>query len=217
MKTLLVLGATGLVGRQIIDAALAHPQVGKVIAPTRRALPAELTAQAKLDNPLVDFNALPASAPWWQADAALCALGTTMSLAGSKEAFYRVDHDYVLAAARLAREAGTPVFVLNSSVGASASSGSFYLRVKGETEHDLAALGWGSLTHVRPSMLEGGPRPDRRPGELIGVPLMKWLRPIIPPRYRVVSTRAVAISMLQAALSAAPGMHTIESDQIPPS
>lgn len=215
MKTLLVLGATGLVGRQILAAALAHSEVGRVIAPTRRVLPAEARGDAKLDNPVVDFEVLPAQADGWSADAVLCALGTTLRQAGSKAAFRRVDHDYVVAAAQKARQAGAPTFVLCSSVGASARSQSFYLRVKGETERDLAALGFVSLTFVRPSLLDGGPRPQSRPGEAMGLWLARALRPVIPPRYRPVSTRAVAVCMLQAGLQSPEGQRAIDSDQIP--
>ena len=153
MKTLLILGATGKVGQHILAQALAHPQVGQVIAPTRRLL----APNVKLLNPIVDCRALPA-APWWRADVCLCALGTTLRQAGSRQAFFEVDHDLVLAAARLAHQAGTPAFVLNSSLGASARAGNFYLQVKGKIEDDLTAIGFASLTIARPSLLDGGPR-----------------------------------------------------------
>ena len=210
MKTLLILGSTGLVGRQLLAQALAHAEVARVIAPTRRPLP----SHAKLINPIVDFDTLPADAPWWRADAALCALGTTMRQAGSQAAFRRVDHDYVLTAARLTHDAGTPVFVLNSSVGASPAAGSFYLRVKGETERDLGDLGFDSLTLVRPSLLDGGPRPERRLGETLALWLARPLRGLIPARYRAVKTADVAATMLRSALAAEAGTHCIESEAI---
>src|SRR3954454_8412844 len=100
MKLLLV-GATGLVGRQVLDLALADARVEAVVAPTRRPLP----DQPKLLAPAVDFARLPEDADWWRADATICALGTTMRVAGSKDAFRRVDYDYPLAGARIAREA----------------------------------------------------------------------------------------------------------------
>jgi len=138
MKTILILGATGQVGHALLHLALQHPEISRVVAPTRRPLP----PHAKLHNPLVDYDALPEDAAWWKADVALCALGTTLRQAKSKAGFYRVDHDYVLAAAGLAQRAGTPAFALVSSLGADASSRLFYLRTKGETEQALTTLGF---------------------------------------------------------------------------
>lgn len=209
-KALLILGGSGLVGQQAIEQALARPDVERVVAPTRRPLP----PRARLDNPIVDYDALPADALWWRADAVVCALGTTMRQAGSQAAFRMVDHDYVLAAARLARAAGSPSFALNSSLGARPDGGSFYLRVKGETERDLAALGFASLTWVRPSLLDGGPRPDKRPGERAALCVMHLLGPLVPMRYRAVRTTDVARALLDGALAAMPGLHIIESDRL---
>jgi uncharacterized protein YbjT (DUF2867 family) len=209
MKRLLILGATGLVGQHVLVQAVADPSVAQVVAPTRRTL----TPHPKLLNPIVDFKALP-QADWWAADAVVCCLGTTLKLAGSPAAFREVDHDHVLAAARLARAAGTPTFALNSSLGASASSGNLYLRTKGETEDDLAALGFASLTLVRPSLLDGGPRPDTRPGEAVGLWFFRLARPLIPARYRAVRTDAVAHTLLQAVRQAKPGRWRVENAEI---
>ena len=92
MVNLLILGGTGLVGQQVIYQALGDASISRVIAPTRRPL----APHAKLINPIVDFKALPTDAAWWAADAVLCALGTTMRLAGSRARFREVDHDYVI-------------------------------------------------------------------------------------------------------------------------
>jgi uncharacterized protein YbjT (DUF2867 family) len=153
-------------------------------------------------------------ADWWAADAVVCCLGTTLKLAGSPAAFREVDHDHVLAAARMARAAGTPTFALNSSLGASAGSGNLYLRTKGETEEGLAALGFASLTLVRPSLLDGGPRPDTRPGETVGLWFFRLARPLIPARYRAVCTDAVARALLQAARQAKLGRCWVENAEI---
>lgn len=210
MKTLLIHGATGKVGQALLEQALAHPGVALVTAPTRRPL---AVRDARLQNPIIDFRALP-SERWWKADAALCALGTTLRLAGSQAAFFEVDHDFVVAAARRAWQAGTPCFVLNSALGANARAGNFYLRVKGQAEDSVAALGFESLTLVRPSMLDAGPREDPRPAERAGLLAMKLAAPLIPRRYRAVTVAAVARCMLQSALNAPRGRHVIESDAI---
>lgn len=208
-KSIVLLGGTGLVGRQILKLALADEMVGTVTAPTRRHLP----PHPKLHNPIVDLNRLD-DAEWWATDAVLCALGTTIKQAGSRAAFREVDYTFVVNAATLAKNAGCPNFVLNSSLGADAGSGNFYLKVKGELESALQGLGFASLTLVRPSLLDGGPRPERRFGEEIGLWFGTKLRGLIPARYRPVSTKAVAQAMLQAALASKPGVHVIESESL---
>jgi uncharacterized protein YbjT (DUF2867 family) len=209
MKLLLV-GASGLVGQQVLRQALANPAVSRLIAPTRKPL----APAPKLDNPIVDFERLPADASWWKVDAVICTLGTTMAQAGSEAAFCRVDHDYPLAVARLARVAGATAFALNSALGAAADSRVFYNRVKGEVEAAITALAYPSLTLVRPSLLDGGPRPDSRPGERVGLILAGILRPLIPARYRAVATDAVARTLLAAAIVQVPGVQVIESERI---
>jgi len=189
---------------------LADPAVSRVIAPTRKPL----AAAARLDNPIIDFEHLPADASWWQVGAVVCTLGTTMAQAGSEAAFRRVDHDYPLAVAKVAREAGARAFALNSALGAALDSRVFYNRVKGEVEAAITALGYPSLTLVRPSLLDGGPRPDSRPGERAALVVARMFRPLIPARYRAVATEAVARTLLAAALAQAPGVQIIESERI---
>jgi uncharacterized protein YbjT (DUF2867 family) len=210
MKTVLILGATGQVGQALLQLALQHSEISRVVAPTRRPL----TPHVKLDNPLVDYEALPEDAAWWKADLALCALGTTLRQAKSRAGFYRVDHDYVVTAAGLARRSGTPAFGLVSSLGADASSHLFYLKTKGETEQVLSALGFASLVLVRPSLLIGGPRSSARPLEAFGLFLAKHLTSLLPRRYRAVTTLQVARALLEAGLCAAAGRQIIESQQL---
>jgi len=210
MKTVLILGATGQVGQALLQLALQHPEIAHVVAPTRRPL----TPHANLDNPLVDFEALPEEAAWWNADLTLCALGTTLRKAKSKSGFYRVDHDYVLNAAELAQRAGTSTFGFVSSLGADASSRLFYLKVKGETEQALSGLGFTSLVLVRPSLLIGGPRSSARFLEAFGLFIGKHLASLLPRRYRAVTTLQVARALLEAGLHARAGVHIIESEQM---
>ncbi|MFZ6798432.1 NAD(P)H-binding protein [Undibacterium sp. Di24W] len=206
----IILGASGLVGHQLLLQALENPNVVRVVAPTRKAL----NAHPKLLNPIIDFANLPTDAEWWHADVVLCALGTTMKQAGTSERFFEIDHDYVLKAARAAKEAGVPSFIYNSSLGAASNASSFYLRVKGQIEADLADLGFAKLGIVRPSFLDGGPRPEKRPGESIAIFLAKLLAPLIPKKYRAVSTAKVAKMMWQLALESKAGRHIAESDAI---
>lgn len=209
MATLMLVGATGLVGNAVLRLALADSRVTRVIAPARRGLP----AHPKLDNPVVDFDRLPEDAAWWAVDAVICTLGTTIRAAGSQGAFRRVDLDYPIRVAQLARRHGARRFAFNSAVGADASSRFFYNRIKGEAETALRALGFPSLTIVRPALL-GGHRSERRPAESLSLRLLGALRPLVPPRYRIVAAECVARRLLDAALAAPDGIHVVESESI---
>lgn len=209
MKRVLLVGATGLVGQSVLRLALAHPQVAQVIAPTRRALP----PRAQLRNPVVDFDALPLDADWWAVDAVVCTLGTTIKQAGSQAAFRRVDHRLPLQVAQIARQYGAKAYALNSALGADAASRVFYSRTKGELECDLQTLGYPSLTFVRPGLI-GGEREQARPGEQMGIAVSRWLRPLLPKRYRVVPAERIAFHLLQAALAAKPGVRVVMSEEI---
>ena len=209
MTTLLLAGATGLVGQAVLTQCLCDPRIMQVVAPTRRALP----AHPRLLNPIVDFSALPEDAAWWKADAVICTLGTTIRQAGSKEAFRQVDHHYPLALATLAQRHGTPTFALTSAMGADPESRIFYSRTKGETERDLQAVGYSSLTLVRPGLI-GGQRQESRPMEQLAVSLSRLVQPLLPRRYRVVPAERIAYHLLHAALVATPGVHVLPSDAL---
>jgi uncharacterized protein YbjT (DUF2867 family) len=209
MAVLLLVGATGLVGQSVLRQALADSRVEKLIALTRRPLP----EQPRLENPLVDFDALPADAPWWSVDGGICTLGTTMREAGSREAFRKVDVDYPLTVARLLHEHGTKSFAFNSSIGANPKARAFYARVKGEVEQRLIAGGFPSLTLVRPSGILG-PRKPHRAWEARTIRAFHTLRPILPRHYRVVPADKIAKALLEAALAAPPGVHILESEKL---
>lgn len=209
MTTVLLVGATGLVGQAVLQWALADARVLRVVAPTRRALP----AHPKLFNPLVNFDHLPEDADWWAVDAVICTLGTTIKVAGSKADFYRVDHDLPLQVGRLALRHGAKAYALNSALGADPASRVFYSRTKGELERDLGALGFASLTFVRPGLI-GGDRQQARPAEQAAVKVSQWLRPVLPPRYRVVPAERIAHHLLASALAGTPGTHVLMSEQL---
>ncbi len=208
MKLLLV-GATGLVGSEVLRLALMDARITAIVAPVRRPLP----PHPKLSAPLIDFDQLPPDASWWQADAVICTLGTTMKVAGTRQIFSRVDHDYPLAVARLALAAGTRTYALNSAAGANAGSRIFYNRVKGELERDLEALGFASLTHVRPGLI-GGERAVARAGEGAALRILRVLGPVLPRRWRINPAPRIAAALLEAALAAAPGVHVVTSVQL---
>ena len=208
MRILLV-GATGRGGSNVLARLLADDRIEAVIAPTRHPL----AFHAKLQNPIVDFTKLPVDAAWWTVDGAICTLGTTRAKAGSDQAFRQVDHDYPLAVARLVREHGAARFALNSSMGADASSRLLYPRTKGEVEQAIRDLGFPSLTIVRPGLI-GGERDEFRAGERIASVVLSALAPLLPRRYRISPATAIADALIEAAVDGAPGVHIIEAERL---
>ena len=197
--TALVAGGTGLVGGHLLRQLASDDRYLAVLALTRRA--SNLT-QGKVQERVVDFGALEQTVlP--SADVAFCALGTTLRVAGSKEAFARVDRDAVIAFAKRCKEAGVRTFVLVSSLGANAGSPFFYTAIKGQTEEALESMGFESLRVLRPSLLVGV-RPENRPLERLGNVLAPVLRklmvgPLTP--YAPIDAARVADAMREAPFS----------------
>ena len=208
------MGATGLVGRHVLNQALADARVTRIVAPTRRALPASsAAAQAKLQNPVVDFAALPEGADWWQVDAAISTLGTTRAQSPTLDAYRRIDLELPLAVARLTRAQGARCFALCSSMGADAGSRFFYPRLKGELEAGLQALGFPSLVFVRPGMI-GGKREPVRPAERVFEAMLEFLGPVLPRVLRVNPAERIAAALLDGALAAAPGLRIVGAAEL---
>lgn len=205
-RTALVIGATGLVGTELVHQLAAHPGWTHVSALVRRVPDRVPDAVTPI---LTDFEQLDRISVRLAADHVFCALGTTIRTAGSREAFRRVDYDYVVTIARLAREMGARHFLLVSSLGADARSRVFYSRVKGQVEDAVRTLGYPSLTIARPSLLLGD-RAEFRLGEV----LMKPLGPLMPRRLKPVHARAVAATLIRWAEADRPGVRIIESAKI---
>ena len=209
MLRLMLVGATGAVGRAVLAQALSDRRVAEVVALTRRPLP----AAERLLNVVVDFDSLPEQAPWWTVDAVICTLGTTQRAAGSNEKFAAVDRDLPLRIASRARAAGATRFALNSSLGADAGSGNFYLRTKGEAEDAIRELGYPGYTIVRPSLIDAE-RAESRPGERLALTFVRPLSSLIPRRWRAVTPEAIARALLNAALASSPDSRVVESEEL---
>lgn len=205
MKVLLI-GASGLVGRHVLARLLREPRVAQVVAPVRRPVHCDARVQA----PVVDFDALPDTPSLWSVDAVICTLGTTMAQAGSREAFRRVDFEYPLRIATLARGHGAAAFALTSAMGADARSRFFYNRVKGELEVALQAQGWPSLTLVRPGLIAGA-RSENRPAEYVAARVLGVLGPVLPRRFRVSPAPRIADALVEHAVAAGPGLRVVDA------
>lgn len=198
---MVVAGATGLVGRELLRHLAADPRVAEVRALVR-ALREPGAGAARLPLPpgvracTVDWSRLQDAGAALHADAALCALGTTRRQAGSRAAFRRVDLDHVLHFAQLARQGGARAFGVVSALGADAGSVFFYNRVKGEMEAGLRAMGWPHLVLARPSLLLGE-RAEGRPAE----DWAKRLGWLMPPAARPIPAADVARALAEASLA----------------
>jgi len=223
-RRLLLAGATGLVGGEFLHEWLGDAGVaGRLLLPVRRELP---DLDARVSPFLVDFDRVGADGELASQmadqlggaglDAYVCALGTTLRKAGSREAFIAVDRDLVLRMARLARDLGASQALLVSSAGASRQSGNFYLRVKGEVEDALAAMGFERVDVLRPGLLLGA-RAERRPGEAVAQALAPVFNPLLLGRlrqYRAVDAIAVARALRRLVGQPAPGVFFHDSAAI---
>jgi uncharacterized protein YbjT (DUF2867 family) len=193
-RVVLLAGASGLVGRAILQGLLADESVAAVHTLGRRSLPVQ---HPKLTQHSVDFKALPALP---RLDEAFIALGTTIKVAGSQEAFRAVDYEAVVAVAEAAKQAGARRLGVVSAMGASTRSGIFYNRVKGEMEAAVSALGFDTLVIARPSFLAGDREALGQPvrsGEKLALGISRWLAPLIPANYRSIDSSAVARALLK--------------------
>jgi uncharacterized protein YbjT (DUF2867 family) len=212
----LVLGATGLVGAELVRQLLGDPEVSRVVTLVRRSSGAR---HLKLDERVVDFARLvDESRPYppregLAVDVLFSAIGTTRKQAGSLEAQRRVDYELPLAVARLARAAGARTLALVSSTGASPTSWSAYLRMKGELDRDVEALGYERVRIVRPGMLDGE-RPEARPMERLGIKVMRVLGRGPLAAQRPVTAGEVARALRRAVRDPAAGTRVLEASEL---
>lgn len=210
-RVALVAGATGLVGREILARLLADKSWSAVHCVGRRKPDSvHPSLVVHLTDSLTEFPAPPV-------DDVFIALGTTIKVAGSQQAFRAVDFDAVVALARSARAAGATRLGIVSAMGADTESPVFYNRVKGEMEDAVSQLGYNSVVFARPSVLAG----DRavlaqatRPGEQLALVAMRLLKPLIPRNYRVVAAADVAAALVNAVKAGQPGRRVLLSGEL---
>lgn len=207
MKTALVAGGTGLIGKQLIDLLLADERY-TVTALVRNCLPMQ---HPKLTQVTYNFNN--PDKKLVIADEIFCCLGTTIKVAGSKAAFYKVDYEYVLETAQIAHSNGAKKFALVSSMGANKNSNIYYSKTKGAIEEALTGIGYESLFIMRPSLLLG-PRKDFRLGEKISKFLMVNFAFLVPKKYKAIQAGQVAKAMITCMNNGKTGVHILESDGI---
>lgn len=210
MKTAVIAGATGLVGKQLLEKLLRSPQYTSVVGLTRSSLD---THHEKLTNIITDFQDLELSLAHLHADDVFCCLGTTMAKAGSKEKFYEVDFQYPVNLAKATLGRGAKQYLLISALGANKDASIYYNRVKGEVEEAIVKTGFETVHIFRPSLLLG-PRTEKRAGEDAAKLIYRIFNFIIPRKYKGIPAERVADYMIGMATKNLKGIFTHESGEM---
>jgi uncharacterized protein YbjT (DUF2867 family) len=209
-KTALIIGSTGLIGRQLLESLLLNAQYDKVIAIARAPIDIQ---NAKLVLVITELNQLESQKEKMVADDIFCCLGTTMKVAKSKEAFKAVDFDAPIALAKIAKQNGAKQFLLISALGANKNSSIFYNRIKGEVEEQLDNLQFQTTHILRPSLLTGN-RNEERAGEKAAHYFYKLFGKLIPLKYKAIDSAKVATAMNTLANASFSGKSIHESDSL---
>ena len=211
MKTAIVLGASGLVGTELVHQLLNTTEFEKVKIFVRRSLG---ISNSKLEEQLIDFENLSAWKNDLVGDTLFSCMGTTLKTAGSKEKQYLVDYTYPYQCIEAAIQNGIKQIILVSSIGAKASSSNFYLRMKGELEEAIKKLNPSNFIVFRPSILDGN-RLESRPAEYLALKIMRILGKLpFLKKYAPTLVRDLAGSMIRLALKDKEGVKVVESLEI---
>lgn len=212
-KTAILIGASGLVGNEVLNLLLNDAGFDKINVFVRKPLPVN---HPKLEQHIIDFDQIYKFTDLVKGDVLFCCLGTTIKTAGSKEEFKKVDYAYPLAFAKIAKQNGIHKFIIISSLGANSNTSNFYLKVKGDIEKELEKLKFPSLIIVRPSMLLGD-RKEFRMGESIGKIVMKLVSILFIgklKKYKAIEATTVAKAMVKLSESDSEGISVIQSDRL---
>jgi uncharacterized protein YbjT (DUF2867 family) len=204
-RTAIVIGATGLVGVQLVKLLLKDDRFSTIKTFVRRSTGIH---HPKLDERIIDFD----NAEGWKhlikGDVLFSAMGTTLKIAGSKEAQYKVDYTYQFNTAKTAAENGVPVYVLVSAAMANEHSRVFYSRMKGALERDIKQLPFQYIHILQPGMLSGD-RKENRPLEKIGISLLQFLNKLgIAKKQKPVHASIVAQAMINVSFQSKKRMNT---------
>lgn len=210
-KTAIVIGATGLVGSEVLKLLLDDPEYEKVKVFHRRSTGIH---HPKLEEHIVEFEEIVSWKHLIIGDELYSAMGTTLKKAGSKEAQWEIDYTYQYEIAKAAAMNGVKKYALVSSIGANAKSRSFYPSMKGKLEEAVRDFPFEGIAILRPSVLVGE-RKESRPGESLGIFLGKMIAKIPKlKKYRPIPAKTVAKGMIQALKKSPKGYHIFESEQI---
>lgn len=206
----IVIGSTGLVGRQIVQKLLDLDSTQEVLVFARRSLN---LSHPKLIEEIVDFERIFEWEDRVRGDVLYSAFGTTLRAAHTKEKQFHIDHDYQLSVAKAAIQNGVKTFVLISTVNANPDSSFFYLRMKGQIEEQVKKLGFSSLSILRPGPLTGA-REKRRLSEFFSTTVLDVLSRLVKLDIEPVDSSLVADVAVEAGLASQEGVRVITPQEI---
>ena len=212
-KTALLVGATGLVGGFVLEQLLQDPYYDSIVVLTRKTLGKN---NPKLKEVLVNFDQLENYANDIKADVVFCCLGTTIKAAGSQEAFKKVDYEYPLRVAEIAKQNGAASFLIITALGSAKSSIIFYNRVKGEVEEAISKLNFDVLHILQPSLIIGE-RKESRTGEGIAQKLSPVYDAVMfgpLTKYKSIKAEQIAKAMIHYSKSDGKGIIRHESGEL---
>lgn len=205
-----VIGATGLVGKQLVQLLIKDKNFKKVRIFVRRDSGIK---HPKLEQQIVDFKDKSSWNKHLKGDVLFSALGTTLKQAGSKEKEYEIDFTFNLNFANKAKENNIKNYVLVSSVGANSNSKIFYTRMKGELDDAVENLRFKNLAILRPSSLTGD-RTEKRLMEIISIPIANFITKYIFKKYRPIADKDVAKAMISSVIKPMPDKTIWEGDEV---
>jgi uncharacterized protein YbjT (DUF2867 family) len=209
----IIAGASGLIGSKLLNILLQQPGYDEVLALVRKELPVK---HKRLVQLVIDFEKLDEYSKAITGHAVFCCLGSTKKKTPDLSVYRKIDHDYPLQLAQLAKQNGVGQYHLVSSLGADSTSSAYYTKMKGETEDDIQKVGIKSLHIYRPSILTGD-RNEYRPMERLATALMKVIDPLLIgswKKYRSIPAETVAMAMYKQSLLNEDGVFIHPSDKI---
>lgn len=212
-KSAMVVGATGLVGSELLKILLESDYYRTIVSLSRKAPDIEHPSLVKL---IVDFDRLEEMEELISATDIYCCMGTTIKLAGSKANFHKVDFTYPVEVAKIALKNEAENFFLITAMGAKKSSSIYYNRVKGEVEEAIKGLGFPGTHIFRPSLLLGDRR-ETRNGEKFAQKLGKTMPFLFSgplSKFRPIEAKDVAKGMFSLAQKCVKGINVVESEEI---
>lgn len=206
-KKAIVIGSTGMVGKELVKKLIENEHYSEIISLVRR--PSGIKSP-KLDEHIIDFDRPDTWKDLVKGDVLFSALGTTIAKAKSKEEQFKVDFTYQYNVAKIAVENGATSYVLVSSAGANTNSKAFYMKTKGKLDEAVQGLPFEYINILRPGQLHGK-RTEKRLGEKVGLSVMYSLNKIgLLKRYKPIKGQKVAKAMIHAARKTHSAIYTLD-------